>query len=69
MPVVSAAGTASKPVIVYPGKQAHFHRVCGNVQTLHSFLPPCYLYQREVPGVDSAIILDWAQKFAAETFD
>ena len=67
MPTVSAAGTCCKPVIVFPGKQAHSRRVNGTIQSLYSYLPSCYLYQREVPGVDSKIIFDWAQKFIAET--
>jgi len=37
------------------------------VYTLHSFLPSCYLYQREVRGVDSNTIYDWAKKFLKET--
>lgn len=67
MPVVSASGVAFKPVIVYPGKQAHYRKVSGHIQTLHGFLPPCYFYQREVPGVDSAIIFQWAKDFVNET--
>ena len=39
MPTVSAAGTCCKPVIVFPGKQAHFRCVNGTLQTLHSYLP------------------------------
>lgn len=64
--VINAAGEAFKPVVVYPGKQAHFRRVAGIVQTLHQFLPRCSFYQREMPGVDSAICLDWA-RFLEET--
>jgi len=67
MSVFSAAGTALKPVIVFPGVQAHHCVVKGQVQTLHSFLPPCYLYQRNPAGVDSQIILEWAVKFTDET--
>jgi len=46
MRTVSAAGVELKPVIVFPGKQAHFREARGQVQTLHSFLPPCCLYKR-----------------------
>ena len=67
MPVVSASGQTYTPVIVFPGKQAQFRRVRGTLQTVHNFLPPCYFYQREVPGVDSDIIFDWAKKFVRET--
>ena len=67
MPVVSAAGTTCKPVMGFPGKQAHFSRVKGEIQTLHSFLPPCYLYQRELPGVNTEIMYDWARHFVEET--
>lgn len=63
MGLINAAGDVMKPVVVYPGKQAHFRRVSGTVQTLHQFLPQCYFYQRETPGVDSAIFLDWAKGF------
>ena len=42
MPVVSAAGLAYKPIVVYPGKRAHYRIVRGVVQTVQSFLPPCY---------------------------
>lgn len=67
--VVSAADTAFKRVIMFPGKKAHFRRTNGNLQALHTFLLQCYLYQREVPGVDTAIIYDWAKKFVTETTD
>ena len=43
IPVVSAAGISYKPVIVSLGKQAHYRRCRGDVQTFHTLLPPCYL--------------------------
>ena len=69
MPVISAAGFAYKPIIVYSRKRAHYRIVSGVVQTVQSFFPPCYFYQRPLPGVDSQIILDWAKGFKKETFD
>jgi len=63
IPIVSVAVVALKPAIVFPEKQAHYCRLNGQLQTLHTFLPPCHLYQREIPGVESAIILACAQKF------
>ena len=67
MPIVSASGHAYKPLFVFPGKQAHYRRLNGTTQTLHSFLPPSYIYQRDIPGVNSAIFLDWARLFLKET--
>ena len=67
MCVVNAAGEQYKPVVVYPGKKAHFRRIHGSVETILDYLPPCYFYQREVAGVDSAIFLDWAKGFISET--
>ena len=67
MSVVSAAGVTYKPALVYPGKLAHYRKVNGQKQSLHSVHPPCYLYQRDPGGVDSAIFYDWAQGFLSET--
>ena len=67
VPVVSASGNTYTPVVVYPGTQANYRKVRGQVQTVLQFLPNCYFYQREVPGVDSRIIYDWAQKFLEDT--
>ena len=58
MPVVSPAGQDLKPIIVYPGKQTHFRRIRGRIQTLRDVLPPWYLYHSESSAVDSAIIYD-----------
>ena len=52
MPVVSAAGSTFKPVIVYPGKNPHYRKVRGHWQDFTAVLPECYLFYREVPGVD-----------------
>ena len=67
MPVVSAAGVAYTPVIVFPGIQAHYRRVRGKSQTLEDVLPPYHLFQREIPGVNSEINFEWAQTFVDET--
>ena len=67
MPVVTASGNTYSQVVVYPGTQAHYRKVRGQVQTVQQFLPKCYFYQREMPGVDSRIIYDWAQKFLEDT--
>ena len=58
MPVVSSSGQTYTSVIVFPGKQVQFRRVCGKIQMVHKFLPKCYFLQRETPGVDSSIIFD-----------
>ena len=65
--VVKAAGCSFKPIIVYPGKQPHYRRVNGKVETLHNYLPDCYFYQGESPGVESKIFFDWAKQFCIET--
>lgn len=39
MPIFNTAGDSYTPIIVYPGKQPHFRRLNGIVQTLHIFLP------------------------------
>lgn len=67
MPVVSASGTAYKPVIVYPGKLPHFRTVNGKHETLYDSLPDCYIYYKETAAANSEIILDWAEKFLIET--
>ena len=69
MPVVSAVGEALKQVIDCPGKQKHFRRIRGRIQTLHDMLLPCYLIHSESSAVDSAIIYDWATNFITETKD
>lgn len=38
MPVLSASGTRYKPVVMYTGKQVHYRKVRGILQTIHSFL-------------------------------
>lgn len=57
MPVISAAGAKFKQANRLPWQTGHFRRVKRKVQTLHTLLPDCYLYQREVSGVNSAVIL------------
>ena len=37
------------------------------IQTVHSFLPPSYFYQRNSAGVDSTIFKSWAEPFLEET--
>ena len=67
MPVVSANGFAYKPVVIYPGVQRHYRTVKGERQTSHGYLPNCYLYQREMPGVNMDIMFNWAKGFVEET--
>ena len=67
MAVVIASGKAYKPVIAFPGKQAHYRNIEGTTQTLQDVLPDCYLFQRPIAGVDSQIYLSWASKFLIET--
>ena len=64
--VVSAAEVCCKLLNVYPGKLAHYRKVWGVVQVVHSFLPPCYIYRLQVPRVDSSIMLAWAQNSVKE---
>lgn len=66
MPVVFANGFEYKPVVVYPGVQRHYRTVKDERQTLHDYLPNCYLYQREMPGVNTDIMFDWAKGFFKE---
>ena len=66
MPVASVAGFFFKPVVVLPGRQEHYRRVNGVAQSLHDVLPPCYLYQRDIPGVELNIFYDWAANFIEE---
>ena len=59
MVVVSSNGKAFKPLLVLPGKQPNFRRLSsGRTQTVHDFLPPCYVFQRNPAGVDSSIFLE-----------
>lgn len=67
MPIVSAAGVHFKPITFFPGKQAHYRRFRGPVQTLHDLLPQSYLHECETAGMNSSIINDWAKKFLTET--
>lgn len=69
MGVVNAAEIAHKPVIVFSGVKAHYCYVKGKAQTIDTFLPYYYTYQREIPGEDSAIFLDWPRKFLCKTKD
>ena len=70
MDVFGTDGTAYKPVVVFPGEQPHYRRLGdGLTQTVHDFLPPCYLYHLDPAGVDSKIFLDWAKKFIRDTAD
>ena len=55
--VVNAAGESFKPAVVFPGKQPHYRRVDEVVETIHSYLPTCYFYQRDSAGVDSSVFL------------
>lgn len=67
MGVVNAAGIAYRSAIMLPGLQAHYRFVNGQSKTIHTFPPICYRYQRENPGLDSAIFLDWARNFLRDT--
>lgn len=57
--VVNANGDAYKPIIVYPGVQAHYRKFQQNnviiTQTLPMIIPDCYFYQRPIAGVDTEI--------------
>ena len=64
---VNAAGLSFKPVMVFPGKQPHYRMVGSSVETVHSYLPSCYFYQRENAGVDTGVLLDWVRGFVEET--
>lgn len=66
MSVVSAAGVALKPVVVFPGKQAHYRKVQGQVQCLTSVLPPCHVFYHNPAGVSSTIFSEWARLFVEE---
>ena len=66
MPVVSTAGSTFKPVTVYPGKNPHYRKVRGHCQELTAVLPEFYLFYREVPGVDTPIMMQWARNFVDE---
>ena len=67
MCAVNAAGLSFKPVVVFPWKQLHYRMVGSTVETVHSYLPSCYVYERENAGVDTTIFLDWARGFVEET--
>ena len=70
MGVVSADGRAYKPAVVFPGNQHHYRVLAsGKRQTVHDFLPPCYLFHRDPAGVDAAIFARWAEMFIVETAD
>ena len=67
MPVVSAAGKAYTPCVIFPGKTPHYRIVKGQGQTLHNVWMDCLLYHRDPPGADSEIVFDWAKSFVKET--
>ena len=67
MPAVAADGTFFKPVVVLPGKKAHYRRVASGYESPIEFLPPCYLFYRDPAGVDSDIFFEWTQHFIQET--
>lgn len=54
--VLSASGFEYKPVVVYPGVQAHYRKVRGTTDTLHDHLILCKLSLKKSAGVDSKII-------------
>lgn len=67
MCVVNAAGESFKPVIVYPGKQPHLRRVHGRYKSAANALPPCYFFQRDLPGANTQIFHEWAKRFEEKT--
>lgn len=67
MCVLNAAGESFKPVVVFPGKQPLFRRVCARYGNVLEYLPPCYVFQTDPPGVNSAIFFDWGTSFVTET--
>ncbi len=69
MPVVSATVQVYTPVFILPGKKAKYRkRPDGRYETPQDFLPsPCYMYMREIAGMDSDIFYSWAQHFVLET--
>lgn len=69
MYVVSASGMEYKPVIIFPGKQARYRTVNGNVEIMHNCPPPCYLHRRDPARMISEIFDDWTIQFLAKTKD
>lgn len=69
MGVVSTAGGAYKPAIIFHGKKAWYCYVNGKPPTLHNYLSPCYVYQREPATMYSKFFLNWAKQVLAETSD
>lgn len=67
MGVVNAAGVLFKRFVVFSRRQTHFRKNPGAIQTVHTFLPECYIHYREKAGVDTFIYKDWAEKFIDET--
>lgn len=53
--VVSDIGRMYKSMFVFPGREMNYRKINGDRQTKIDWLPPCYFYQREVAGVESAI--------------
>lgn len=58
--VVSTAEKAYRPATVCPGKKTRYRFVNCNAQTPRKCPSECYIYQREIAGVDSAIFFDCA---------
>ncbi len=69
MPVVSGDGKRWNLVVVLPGKRIPYRHMIGmKTVTIHDFLPRgSYVYNRETPGVDTKICIDWSKNFVEET--
>lgn len=53
MHVVSAAGKAYKPVVIFPGRMPRCRVTQRRIQTIKDVLMDFYLYYRDVPGADT----------------
>ncbi len=68
MPVVSGTGQVYAAVIVLTGEKVKVgKRPNGRYENPQGFLlSPCYMYMREIAGMDSYIFYSWAQQFVLE---
>lgn len=67
MPGVFADGKTKKPVIILPGKLAHFRKLKSELQSLRAVLLEFYLFQRNPPGTNTSIVYEWANGFVLKT--
>lgn len=65
MPV---SGEAFKPSVVKPGKQPRYRRFKDDrIDSIHSFLPACYLFYRYLAEIGSQIFLELPKLLVEET--